>query len=245
MGSAMPDIIVSDGHVDRNWIHALMNYPCDEKMRQANYATLCALGDLEQYPTDSLVAIDRGTLEQITSAARSSGLRESNATAFKRGTIAGYLLLALYVMDLFPDRFKIASVSRAIDFIRHFSQTTEYGNGDKLPKSASEIRECFNEFKSVAHLWAAWTLLKELPIPANPGMFGSEQAAIHFLGVAGGLQDFGISFKPPAPKGGESLLEEHDIWRVPDEVERLYPPLKRPPMWMLSATKKYKARARG
>jgi hypothetical protein len=81
--------------------------------------------------------------------------------------------------------------------------------------------------------------------PFKPRNFWEPGSSDAFLGIAGHLQDFGLSFKPPAPLGDETLLEGRDLWRVPDEVERLYLPMPVPQLWMLNAMKKYKATARG
>jgi hypothetical protein len=246
MGGAVPNIEFKAGAVDPYWILAIMNFPSHEQSRETDYAINFASNDLSLASRGLIpLRINRKALSLIVESAKSDGIGGAASEATKRGNIAGCYLLALYQMHQFPQHFK-ASVSKAIHLVRHYSETTEYSDGAKLPRSASEIRECFHEFKSVAHLWGALRLLQDVPHPKHPGVFASEPWVIYFLGVARELQDFGLEFRPPAPKEQlDTLLNEHEIWRVPDVIEKHSLSLKQPPAWMLDAMSSYKAKERG
>ncbi len=241
----MPDIELRYGAADPYWLLAVMSFPLHEQARQTDYAINWLSNDLASFPENIPLKIDRRALSLVVAAAKSNGTDRATANAFKRGSIAGDYLLALYFMHRFSEHFKVPSVSKAIHLVSHYCQTTEYGDGTKPPRSASEIRECFHEFNSVAHLHGAYRLLIDVPNRKNPGIFASEQWVCDFLGVAGELQDFGLSFKPPAPKEQGSLLNEGDLWRVPDSIGRRALSLREPPSWMLRSIKKYKAKKRG
>ena len=220
-----------------------MVFPEQESLRRTQYAIASARYVLEYGPQDSSVVVDRDALVSLVKAAISNGIKTPHDRNYKRATIAGNYLVALYLMSSFPKQFKLPSVSKAIYIAKKYAKTTTYRDETLLTSSESEIRKCIIEFKSVAHLWGARLVLESYP---GEAMFATQQSVVKFLGVAGALQDFGCTFRPPAPKNKAlPLLDQKTIWRVPDSIARLYTHWERPSDFMVQAMKTYKARQRG
>jgi hypothetical protein len=78
------------------------------------------------------------------------------AEATKQGTVAGDLLGLMYEMHL--QGMDEPSFGKAIENYKQFALPLRYGDGEALKRSEATLRQYFNAFESVAHLWAAFRL---------------------------------------------------------------------------------------
>ncbi|MBV5349689.1 hypothetical protein JZU71_00540, partial [bacterium] len=106
---------------------------------------------------------------------------------------------SMYLMSLFEDEseaFRRPSMGKAIHVSMQFSLGKKFGDGDKMHYSESKIRECWDEYKSVAHLWAAYRITQAYPLPGGEGNAAVKIGSIDFLKVAAGIYKFGVNFIP-------------------------------------------------
>jgi len=238
----MPEIGSCD-ITNGNWILSIMEFPSDPAGRQTAYAIRSVETALALAPDERHLSVSRDALGLILGAANSAGMRGRIANSVMRGSVAGDLLVTLYTLNSFPDYFDKPSMNQAIHVASAFGRAVRK-DPVFTPTSASEIRECFHEFRTVAHLWAAFRLNMSLPIRSNGDWLATPEAFNDFLGVAAALQDFGCRFCPPArvKANRRPLLGHNDLWRIPAHIPRLQPPWKKPPAWYIETLKGFKKR---
>lgn len=237
----MPEIELRRAGLDSAWILALMNFPTDSAMRRSYYAVCYAAWVLEECRDEpDVIGVD--LIEGLISAPSKSDLGAKVADETKKGVVAGNFLLTMYVMNAFPETFSEPSVRKAIYAARVYASKTRFGDGSSLPTSETAIRKYFDEFRSVAHLWAATRLHESLPIRDQREILGSAEAVRDFLGIARTLEDFGCVFVPKRAKPKQPILDRNSIWRVPESFPRLHPPWKGPPEWLVEAMENYCAK---
>jgi hypothetical protein len=127
----------------------------------------------------------------------------------------GDLFKALFILA--KDRPEFASWENSV---RIYKVAASHAG---IKGSRSGLREDMRRFRSVAHLWAAWTI--------RDGKFGIRPELGYdgwldfqfFLAEAEILRDFGQWWCPPRAKGKPPLGP--DVWRVHDGWE---PPVRQP-----------------
>ena len=166
-------------------------------------------------------------IRSLLEAPSRSQVKRDTAQATKRGIIAGYIFVFMYLMDLRRDRLpdrgaKGASLSKAKFLAQKKAQSgTSYGDGTKLFTSDTTIEQCWQDYRSVAHLWAAGLMNKFVPYAGrrltDPVHFP------RFLQTAAFMQQFGTTHKLDnrSKTSPETLLVAANTWLI-DLQE--YPP---------------------
>lgn len=237
----MPKLEIRGNGSDGLWILAVANFPNDGKLREDFYA----IHQVEQLLADSrakgYAEIESHFLDAIIAAPSREQMKSLVATATKGGIVAGHFLLSIFILHRFPKYFSEPSRRKAIALTQAFARRTK--RRDKSPLTAGEttITKYFDEFNSVAHLWAAFQLLIDMGWVKGE-MFGSDAAVRVFLKLARRLQDFGCEFVPKRAKPRKPILDRDRIWDVQADAQELTLPWTEPPEWMISAATKYKAR---
>lgn len=151
----------------------------------------------------------------------------------KRAFIAGDILMTLYLMD----RFKLPepSMNKALFVAMEFAKKATYGDGTRLNTSERMVRQCWTEYESVAHLWAAFRINQAYPYTDDPFIDPK------FLEVAVGLYRFGTGFVPARAKKKIPVLDAQKCWALPDNVPASNLKSDRIPDRLLKYLKKYKA----
>lgn len=217
-----------------------MNFPLDEDMRRSYYAVNFADFVVKDPSKKIETEIGRELVEDLIRAPSKATLRDLAADRTKRACVAGDFLLSIYGMHSFPDHFSEPSVRKAIFIAQAYAKQTEFGDGSKLPTSAAAIRRCFDDFRSVAHLWAAMRFHQSFPIRNHSEVMATAEAVRDLLGIAGTLQDFGSNFIPKRARPKQPVLDAQSLWRVPDSIKRLHPPWESPPSWLIQTARLYK-----
>lgn len=137
-----------------------------------------------------------------------------------RGSIAGELLKAYFVLS--EQNPAVASWENAI---RIMERTTAR---DQARGSRTLCREALRDFKSVAHLWAAWTLRDRQFITDHTTGYDGWTDFQFLLAEAEILRDWGQHWRPPRAKAPTPLPE--DVWRVPEA----WRPPDRQPGWPMT-----------
>jgi hypothetical protein len=228
--------------MDGVWILAVMTFPNadQEDARDALYAIKVAEAEIEA-SREGDVTLRADLARRLIEGPNKSQIRKRIEQATREGTVAGDLLGNLYGMCSFPDHFPEPSVRKAIFAARHFARRTTYGDGSRLPHSDRGIRDYFEHYRPVAHLWAAFRLHQAFPIRNHRDVLASPDAVQDFLAIARRIQEFGCKFFSGRDRTKKPLLDARTMWRVPQGDRVLAPPWKGPPDWLLAAMKQYKA----
>jgi hypothetical protein len=227
---------------DASWILAAMHFPNSDLERRAYYAIKFAETEIDRVALDESINVEARLLRDLVESPSRATLMAEARNRAKHGFVAGDFLLFIFGMHSFPNDFPEPSIRKAVFMSQEFAKHSRFGDGSNLPRSETEIRDCFKQFNSVAHLWAALRLHEAFPIRPQKEIFGSTPAIDDFLAIAATIQDFGCGFVPKRTRPAKAILDVKEIWRVPPKTRRLLPPWKGPPSWLVDSMKGYKAR---
>lgn len=175
------------------------------------------------------VLVERQLLADLLDAPAYPTLLEDVRVRTKDATVAGYVLMGLFMMWRFPTvhgprNLGGVSLNKAFHFCAYIARELEwkYGDGTRLPQGETKIKECWNRYKAVAHLWAAHAWHQAFPL--GDGMALYREKLPEFLSAARYFQMFGREqiLDKKASKTKESALSE-DLWQVPDRFRALLP----------------------
>ena len=219
----MPQIELTGDHTtDRQWLLHLMVFPNDAALRDSTYARAMLEDRLDGLDDSALLTVNAATLRHFLEGHSRAEIKKLQGEAFKRAIFAGYILSSIYLMDRFADvhpKFARPSINKALHACQKFaiSPSGKFGDGEKMNWSEQSIRKCWKEFKSVAHLWAAFTLNQQYQF-MEPGLPDSAEDLATFLSVASGLYHFGSTFIPKAATPAVPVLSVDDPWMVPSSI---------------------------
>jgi hypothetical protein len=134
-----------------------------------------------------------------------------------------------------------ASIERAAVLVESGTPTLRRAKNRKnFPRHERKIREAFYNYRSVAHLWAAWVLLEIEGMLEVDGSIEMDP----LLAVAEDMCQFGESFMMPRRR--EPILTPSEIWKVPNDMNLPDIQLRMPPLApsVLKALEGYRARPR-
>ncbi len=230
-------ILKLDGSVnDSFWVRAAMHFPNDLSAVQGCFAVDQTMALINGDSDNEKFEIDAYTLKTLINAPSFSTLKEQKIESTKRGTVAGDILATLYLMDRFG--VERPSMNKAIFCAMEFAKKAKYGDGTPLAISEPSIRKFWNEFRPVAHLWAAFRLAQDYPYAPEPLHPNNHKK---FLEVAQGIFEFGRNYIPKGSKSNKSILDGDYFWVIPKVVQASHLQSKRVPTLLLKTLKKYKA----
>ena len=190
------------------------------------------------YPAETVLLERIASQSEIT--ARRDIERDIQATAARTGRVAGDVLASLYGLAASPWKIAEPSLARAV----HIAEKMAYEDRHlRAPRGHTRIEQCFNEMRSVAHLWAAFRLHWEYPTRPHEELMRSAAGTEVLLKIAKGVQDWALTWKPKRTRHSQPLLGA-DPWLVPSNVVALQPPWTEKPEWLLMAANSYRRRNR-
>lgn len=218
---------------DIGWIRATMLFPNDDVARRQCFAVEFArekVLDCEDADRLEIAARDLGLLIDAPAYAE---LKKIVAANTKRAIVAGDILTGLYLMH----RFEVPepSMNKAKFVAMEYARTAKYGDGSRMNVSERMILECWNEYKSVAHFWAAFRINRAYPYAPDEEVFISKE----FPEVAVEMYRFGIGFVPFRAKA--PILNTAETWALPNHIPGRTLISERIPERLLKCLKKYKA----
>ena len=219
---------------DVRWVLATMLFPNDETLRRQYFGIDSARYKvLECNDTDRL-EINASDLRLLIEAPAYDVLKDITAANTKCATVAGDILMVLYIMDKFnvPE----PSLNKAIFVAMEYAKNAKYGDGTRMNVSERMVLKCWNEYKPVAHLWAAFRINVAYPYTKD-GVFSDPK----FLEVAVGLFRFGAAFIPARAKIKNPVIDAAKCWTLPDRIPASNLVSERRPDRLLKYLKKYKA----
>jgi hypothetical protein len=180
----MPAIELDGSAQDLVWLQAVKLFPRDKAHRdqlftleRVRFEVLELGGDLDlKFPVSGNV------LQTLLESPSYTEMMNQAQEAAKRACIAADILCAIYVMDRFS--LPEPSLNKAMALVQAYAPTATYGDRSKLPASLTQIRKCWEEFKPVAHLWAATRINKSLPLHGRPQQHVHGRLQVLFAGRA-------------------------------------------------------------
>jgi hypothetical protein len=145
--------------------------------------------------------------ETLSSIAQDTGTQLTDVDErWCGGAATGELFKALYLLA--QDYAPLASWENAIRIYEIYATRTEASG------SRSQLYECLKSFRTVAHLWGAWSFREgRFDRRAGTGYDGYDDFHC-FLAEAEILRDFGQVWRPTRASASPPLPK--DVWRVPD-----------------------------
>ena len=165
-----------------------------------------------------------GDIEVLLNAPSFNKLQIVSGAAIKRATTAGDLLSCMYLTHKFEQRsgtLKSSSITKAIQVLKKLALTTSFGDGDVPPRSTATIRAYWEEFKPVAHFWAAIRISNFFSVTRDGEVFAPETFS-EYLKVAAELQNFGTTYCPPHTKTPTPVMNQHRIWSLSETQSSHY-----------------------
>jgi hypothetical protein len=109
-----------------------------------------------------------------------------------------------------PEHRAMASLAKAASIVGEWLGVHKIKGGSQQ----NIIRNWWGEYKSVAHLWAAFHLLHEWGRPID----GQIVYNLILLGTAQWLAERGAQIVPKGRGAGEAILPAAEIWQIPPEM---------------------------
>lgn len=222
----MNNIELSGDGLDGVRVMAWMCFPNSHEMRKTLLAREILQNLLSDQSSDAaIVSAPSWVLQCLMSGPSHHEIREQAGEAAKRGNVAGDLLGLIYRMHL--EEVEEPSFRKAIADYKRFALGGKYGDGTPLKYSEATLRNYFDEFKSVAHLWAAYRLnqTEYQFTPDKRNFFRDTEALSVCLGVAKGVAEFAASFVPK--RWTAPVIEAVLMVQIPNEISTL--PLRKLP----------------
>ena len=229
---------------DVGLVRSVMLYPRDDRARRLYHAIHFHTVLLKGAPDETRWPVSAGLLRQLLSDPNPAAAETIRART-RRATVAGELLSVIYLMSRFKavaPAFEHPSLNKAIYVVQTWADKYSYRDGTEIPSSRKGIRDCWEEFRPVAHLWAAQAINSKYPFVEPGEEFTSKANLDVFLGVAAGLFRFGRGFNPTRSTGETRLLDAERSWTIPASIAPLeLPKGAEPPDLLLRVVRTYKA----
>lgn len=238
----MPDIELKGDLVDPLTVLALMVFPTDEEQRRNYHSIRSAESQLDAASGSTSLELKSDLLRAIIKSPNKSELFDQMGRQVREAMVAGTYLATLFVMSLFPNDFNEPSSRKAVYVTRCLAKESKYGDGSEMYKSDTKIRKCIDNYRSVAHLWAATILYDRARFQDFTDFLDNDEALQDFLSIGASIQDFGCNFVADRPRRRDqrTVLDPASIWKLPATVERFTPSWESPPDWMTEALNEYK-----
>lgn len=214
-------------------ISALMLFPKDKEKRDR--FVLHLVMNLSRH-SDILVPLTIGEIRAMLNAPGIKEIAKDVSYFARRGIVAGSLLR--YVHAMASGKITEPSIKKAMFIYQSMYEKREID----IPLSEQTIRECWTEFKPVAHLHAA-----QFNNQLNPDLAEEDRPLVvfdtlSFLSTAGAYQEFGCNFIPKRARPAEPILDRSEIWRVPQWISN-NASLEdtKPSQWLVETINKYRA----
>ncbi len=237
----MPTIELDGSPDDIVWVQSVMIFPADQAARDRHFAVWRAYGELQDANETDLLPLDAARLRLLVDAPSLSELKAQTGEATRRAIVAGNILCTLFLMHTF--KLKEPSMNKAIFVAQEYAQRegVMYGDGSKLHKSEAMIRKYWNEFRPVAHLWAAMNINQIYSFADGDRNVFAREVFPKFLEVAATILEFGMTFVPVRARDPVPILDPAHCWTLPESIRPIRLTPARPPNILIKTLKKYSA----
>ena len=240
----MPIISLDNSPLDRLLVLSLMYFPNDEARRKQFIETTRISEDIADASEGTRYSLSAEQIQVLINAPSRSVMKEHVVASIKRATNAGDVLSCMYIMHKFKNKMPTlgnASIKQAIYAVKEFGIVTKYGDGQVLPRSKTTIRSNWEEYKTVAHFWAAIRLNVAYSFAPENDHFASPESFAKFLAVASELAIFGTTYCPGHTKPPKPLIDAESTWMLPSDMKPMTPVTDQLPIALEGYLSGYKA----
>ena len=235
----MPELFLRGDHTDLGRVSAVMLFPNDQRLRDAAMARMQAEVGVLDLKDDDRLEVNAGAIRALLAAPSREEMQEKKQKAARAGLVAGDLLTMLYGMTV-SGSVSEPSIKKAMYAYRRWAEDgVTFRDGKPLPKSRSEIEKAWASHRSVAHIWGAVSLNRELGDGDIASLFGPRWG--RFLQMSAGLLKFGSEFVPRRLRPAKPTLDIEESWTLPKSIAPELPPVNIIPTRLLELLKGYKA----
>lgn len=206
---------------DKLAVLAAMLWPLPEQEpRRTQFAAVTTVKDLLGNG-DQELTLSADVLATVLHAPSWADLGREVEEQTRKATIAGYVMAFMFAMDRYANKMPRrgeagGSLDKAFFCATAWAREGHtYRDGSPIQASEGRVKKCWQEFRSVAHLWGAKELNKGVQAVPPQGIF-DEQHLPTFLGAAAYLQCYGLSreltHKSRSAADTPTLLNASDTW---------------------------------
>jgi len=205
----------------------VMLYPDNIEARDSFTAVVIAQMHLELDDDLEEVGVTKHLLRTVLNSHSMKDIYSDAAKQTRKGLTAGYILSALHGLHLLGA--EEPSLRKAYYLVSQEYSEARTENGDKVGSSDTFLRNTFEPFRNVSHLWAAMDYLKGV-VRADYGLgydetlhtvLTNESSFRYLLSIAEQLRFFGESFA--TPREAKVVLDTKNTWKVPSDFPLLDP----------------------
>lgn len=218
---------------DRIAVISAMLWPLpDQQVKREQFAAASAVNDLLGTGEQSLT-IDAPLLEALLHAPSWEELGREVEEQTRKATIAGYVMSFMFIMDRYSDKMPRrgedgGSLDKAFFCATEWAREGHsYRDGRPIQASDGRVKKCWQEFRSVAHFWAAKELNKATLAVPQQAIFQEQHFPV-FLQSAAYLQCYGLSreLTNKSKSGSRNLLSPEETWSL--DIARYRPEIQLP-----------------
>jgi len=220
----MPSI-KTEGIFPNDSIHltALMLWPKEDEsdMRRFYYAADYANGFVYDHEPSSIYPWQANLIQALLEAPSWQDIKKESTIRTKKAVIAGMVFTFMFMMDKCKEKLPRrgdhgASLSKAFYLVEEWSRDgATYGDGTPFPLSDKTIKDCWRDYRSVAHLWAALEMNRIVRYAPDLKIMRPEN--FHkFMSTVAYLQMFGTTFhlNNKSKRMSGTLLPPTSTWLV-------------------------------
>jgi hypothetical protein len=217
----MPRIETEGAHArDSIHVQSIMLWP--DEAHAARRAQFVAVTYARQLRRDAIVdeelTLPGRLVDALIDAPSWAATLEEARELTRRATIAGDVFMVMYIMDRWKDRLPKrgasgASLSKAIFAIATWARNATYGDGVSLVASEKSVKDCWRDYRDVAHLWGARAMNRAFA--GADDVFTAWQLP-QLLEAAAYLQLFATTFSldSKSAREPETLLSPDTAWTL-------------------------------
>lgn len=234
----MAEIKLDGSWLDSVWLDSVMLFPNDAAMRDAYITTVQVQEEIKALKELDKLMVSVNCLRILIDSPSNAQLKLAVTESRKGGMVTGDIMACLYLMERFE--MPEPSINKAMHVCRAFAAQSAYGDGTAMATSDGKMREYWNSFKGVSHLWAARRLEIGYPIVSLEDKFSRKHFNLH-LACSQGLLEFATSFVPKRARPKAPILPLAEAWTLPSGTKALYLDSARYPAQLAEFLKRYKA----
>lgn len=214
--------LLGDG-LDGGRVMAWMLFPKEPEVRMVHFVKeVMAQNFIKERASSELVNVPVWALQSLLEGPSKSEIHNLATEATKQGTVAGDLLGLMYEMHL--RGVNEPSFGKAVEQYKEFAFGLRYGDSEALKRSEATLRNYFDAFEPVAHLWAAFRLNQgPYTFTTDPrDVFHTSDGLKSMLGVAKTIGEFATTFIPKRTKPPKPVIGSGTLVKIPDEIPALH-----------------------
>lgn len=192
----------------------------NQRVKREQFAAASEVRDM-LVSSERPLSIDETLLETLLDAPSWGDIGYQVEEQTRKATIAGYVMAFMFIMDRYSDKMprrgeEGGSLDKAFFCATEWAREGHsYRDGRPIQASDGRVKKCWQEFRSVAHFWAAKELNKVTLAVPQQAIFQEQHFPV-FLQSAAYLQCYGLSreLTNKSKSGSRNLLNPEETWSL-------------------------------